>query len=46
MKKIIVENDQKYIYNFIDELAKKRGIGDDVSLSFIINDRCLPLYKD
>ena len=46
MNKIIKEKDLKYLYDFIDELAKKRGIGDDVSLSFIINDKCSSLYKE
>lgn len=46
MNKIIKEKDLKYIDNFIDELAKKKGIGDDVSLSFIINDKCSSIYNE
>lgn len=36
--KIIKDEGTNYIDSFIDELASKLGFGDDVSLSFIIND--------
>ena len=39
IKKIIEENDFKYIDQFIEKLALELGVGDDVSLSFILNDK-------
>lgn len=39
IKKIVEDKDIQYIDNFIEKLALNLGVGDDVSLSFIINDK-------
>ena len=38
VKKLIKEKSYEHIENFVEELALKLGVGDDVSLSFIIKD--------
>ena len=38
VRKLIKEKSYEHIENFVEELALKLGVGDDVSLSFIIKD--------
>lgn len=44
INKIINTNSLEYIDDFIDEIASNLGVGDDVSLSFILNDNISKKY--
>ena len=44
MKKILNHEDLSYVDGFVEEMALRLGNGDDVSLSFIINDNVFKKY--
>ena len=44
VSKIIETKSLSYIDEFIDQLALNLGVGDDVSLSFILNDKITKKY--
>lgn len=44
MQKIINHEDLSYVNKFVEDMALNLGIGDDVSLAFIINDKVFKKY--